>query len=423
MSYLNPSAPTRSDGSLADQLSDQARRDAEILLGDAAARKAAGDQFADFFQWQRLKEDVLHFQPFDSLPIEQQNAIKIRRRKQLEESYVPWIVSDLTGLLTGLDDIDDMGKTAQFLKRYALDPTAALVAKWRQKAEWNVDPDLRAYRRACQAKVPRREKKRIFIDAAAKTQFPNWGAGLLAALYPAWGFAALLGQALQTSDAVFGVGLQLGPLIGTIEEALFRGAAALGLPFSPAGNKYNQILAQRVTQRSNRMPAAWRALHPEDRLSSLTALLAASDAGLNEKIFIPPSDYPDAINMFSHPAQELGNFLGLAASLPYNMASLAFDALELPILGNWSETVQGPGATGFAVPGMNNIQRQIAKLLEKGICPGDHCDAELLQIISILRQAEFRVIPHPELFKPLQKVALNFNMILDEISGAPGFFT
>jgi hypothetical protein len=105
------------------------------------------------------------------------------------------------------------------------------------------------------------------------------------------------------------------------------------------------------------------------------------------------------------------------------MASLAFDALELPILGNWSETVQGPGATGFAVPGMNNIQRQIAKLLEKGICPGDHCDAELLQIISILRQAEFRVIPHPELFKPLQKVALNFNMILDEISGAPGFFT
>jgi len=417
VSYLNPSGPKRSDGATVDELRGDALRDAQFILGTAAERKAQGDQFADFFQWQRLTEDVLHFQTFDSLPPEQQNAIKLRRQNAFKNSYIPWVVTDATALLTGLDDIDDMAKTAHFLKRYVLSPLATGLDKILPDSPLRNDHNLQRWRRSCYRRPGKRERKRVFVAIAQPVALPRAGGGLLAALFPAWRFAALLAQALQTTDGVFGVGLQLGPLIGQLQEGFFRGLAALGLPFSPEGNKYNQILASRVTARGNMTAAGWQPMHPEDRLSALTALVAASDAGFNEKIVIPAEDYPDAFNMFAHPWQELGNFAGLAASLPYNLGALALDQFGLPLFGNWSQTVGGPGATGFPTPGMNNAQQQILRLLEQGVCPGQQCDAELLQIIAILAQGQFRVIPHPPVFTPVQEMADNFNLIVDKPPG------
>jgi hypothetical protein len=346
-----------------------------------------------FFQWKHFQEDTIHFTPFDSLPKEDRDTIRARRLRAFQESRIPWLVSDYSEYAQALDDIDDMAKTATFIKEYAVTPLVQLPSAIRTLASDTFEDAVRDMREACTVVHGPRQRKLAFLNK----RHPGTGSSLLlpalALLFPAWKFVALGLQALQTLDNFFGVGIQLGPIIAAAEEAFFRGLSKIGLPFGPENNKYHQLLAAGVTRRSARIAAIHRALHPEDVLTMLSAQHAASNHLYMPYLVIDPDHYPKATELFHDPATQLRNYKNLALSLPYNLAAVVTNNAIAPMFLNWSSAVnaQPPAAQPQYVP--NSLERRIMATLNSGFCPGTHCNASVYQHFGIENTIAQRLDP------------------------------
>lgn len=413
MSFLVPVGPRRSDGSLVPPQTPEEKAAARDYLN--RLRLVHGDDpHHDFFQWPKeLFEDVIHYRPIDSLPEEQQQAIRLRRQEAFENSYIPWIVTDAAALLMGLDDIDDTIKTGQLLNRYAIQPALKLADIAGLPGAWFKTPTLRNWRTQCRRKVPNRERKLRFINEAVPERLDVPTKTGFGRLFPKWGFWSLAIQALQVTDGIFGVGLQLGPIIGRAMEVFFRTAAALGLPFSPSDNKYHQILRGRTNAQAPRLLAAQEALHPEDLFSVLHGLRIASSPDVIPPQIIHPNDYPDVFNMFTEPWQEIRNFAGLAASIPYNIVGGIVNNLIAPPLVSWSNNIEGTPLDLYPDPQLDNFPRWVMERLAKGLCPANQCDAELMQALAFLAQARRRNLPQPKFKDPEFTMADRLRLILN----------
>lgn len=409
MSFLHPNAPTNSNGEIRDPFDLDAWQDLHPKVIPRDTNVQITHLWQDFFQWRRISEDVVHFTPFDDLPADDRNRIRARRLRAFKDSRIPWQITDLTSLLTAIDDVDDMGKSIKFLREYAVKPAIKLTKPPSTLELIKAEDELDDFKRACALAASGHARKRALLRANNWNWLAFLGEGLLGILFPSWRFIALGLQFLQTTDSLFGVGVQLGPLLGLLSETAFRGLEGLGLPFGPDHNKYNQILAARTTQRMGKLLAAHRQLHPEDRLTLLGAGLAASHPTILPPIVIPPEDYPDVGKAIRTPAEEawriatgdsscfscvltepwqqLKNFAGLAASIPYNSVATVLNNFLGPTLANWSESVNGVPSDAQPTTTPDNLQRELLRLAELGICPGKQCNAEIYQDLQALATA------------------------------------
>ncbi len=377
-----------------DPITPPRRERAQRLLTDRRARVDSGDSFADFFQWKRIKEDVIHFTPFDSLPQDEQDAIRLRRYDAYQNSRVPWIVTDASQLLSAIDDVDDLSKVPGFVNDYVVAPTRGLAKRFTGKGTKRADENLEAWRDSCAAPTSPRERKRFLLSHGLLDVLGFAGLSALTALFPAWAFALRAMQFLQVTDAFFGVGIQLGPALGFAEEKLARGLEAIGLPFGPEHNKYHQLLAAHVTRESNRLPATGGASHPEDTLTSMFAMHRASEGDLLPMIILAEDDYPNLAETITHPwqvGQYAFSFGRLAASIPYNLGAELVNATLGPMLQNWSRALGAIGQPSTPAPIPGNELRALMALADEGICPSPICDAQLYQDAFLLTHGHPRI--------------------------------
>lgn len=375
---MTPERQARADGYLA-----QKRRDV-----------TAGDLVADFFQWKRVREDLIHFTPIDSLPEIERDAIRRRRFLAFKNSRIPWQATDATALLTAIDDVDDMSKVPGFIRDYAVRPLSALGRRFTGKSTTPRDANLDAWRDACAAPAAPRERKRIVLGNGLLDLLGFLGLGALSALFPAWAFALRALQFLQVTDSLFGVGIQLGPAIGLAAELAARAGEAIGLPFGPEHNKYHQLLAAGITQSANKLAASDQTMHPEDRLTTLLALHRSSESDLLPHIVLGADDYPNLAETITHPWQAgeyAFNFARLAASIPYNLGADLVNATLGGMLGNWSTALDGAGPAAVPTAAPNNQLRAVMKLADQGVCPAGQCDAELYMQTRILTDPHRRI--------------------------------
>jgi len=393
MSYLHPSAPTNSAGEERDPITGSRLTRANDYFDRYFNRENPKRDQSPFSSWKRFSEDVLHYQRFDSLPQEQQDAIRVRRRRNFQESDIPWIVTDATSLLTFLDDIDDLKKTGTFLNEFALTPAAKAAGKLLDGKSPFRDQRLTGWANDCDLKVPPRQRKQAIPGFGGLNLLAFLGLGALGLMFPGWRFFSLALQAAQTMDNFFGIGLQLGPILGYFMETFFRGAADTGGPILQFENKWEQLKASRIIQRGNRGLAAAPHADPDDALTSLTGLYDASGSDILPRLVIAPEDYPSFNDLSLDPAswgKESFDLARLAASLPYNLGAAAVNNLLGETLANWSEAVGGslPGGAPDAKP--DNETEVLMMLAELGICPAGQCEAELLVDAMLLAQPDQR---------------------------------
>ncbi len=381
-------------GANPDPITPERETRARRLLSDRRSRVDSGDSFGDFFQWKRITEDVIHFTPFDNLPQDEQDAIRLRRFDAYKNSRVPWIVTDASQLLSAIDDVDDLSKVPGFVNDYAIAPARGLAKRFSGKQTKAADENLEAWRDACAAPSSPRERKRFLLSHGLLDVLAFAGLGALTALFPAWGFVLRAMQFLQVTDAFFGVGLQLGPALGFAEEKIARGLESVGLPFGPDHNKYHQLLAAHVTNASNTLPAAAGESHAEDTLTSMFALHRASQNDLLPMIVLANDDYPNLVDTITHPWQ-VGeyafSFARLAASIPYNLGAGLINTTLGDMLANWSHALGVGGNPTVPAPQPGNELRALMGLADQGICPSPICDAQLYQDAFLLTHGHPRV--------------------------------
>jgi len=327
--------------------------------------------------WSRLKQDVFIWTPMDDRPQHEQDMIRTRRRDAFENSSIPWVVSDAVGLLTFLDDIDDLGKSAKFIKGFAFDPLRAISGGGRKgfRDWWRRDKD--AFKKLCGGDDFPRRRKKVFAKVA-RLDFLSFAAlQALKTIFPSWRFIALGLQFLQSTEMLFGVGVSLGPVMGAAIESAVRGLANLGAPFSPATNKYNQILAARVAQRLDKGLPAMAAMHPDDALSAAIGALAASNVPIIPPIVIEPSEYPDFGDLLTGDAEQLGNLGSALAALPWNLGAFFINDFLAPMLRNWANLLGAAGADADLPLDWHESSGLLAELIESDTCAGPFCAAEV----------------------------------------------
>jgi len=394
MSFDHPSAPTNSAGQERDPIKGT-RLDKANKIYDEWGRR--GNPFEDqnpFQSWQRFTEDMLHYRTLDSLPQGTQDAIRIRRQRNLQESDIPWIVQDTMTLLTALDDIDDLTKTMKFGTRYILTPAAKAARRLRKGKNPFRDERLTGWDTECGLKVPPRQRKQAIPKFGGLNLLSVLGLAGVAALFPEWAFFALALQAAQTMDNFFGVGLQLGPALGWAAEVFFRGLSDAGGPLFTFENKWEQLKAARITAKANKSMAAAPSSHPDDAMTSLTGLYYSSDRQFLPHLVIAPDDYPSLSKIIQGEAElarQTFNLARLAASLPYNLGAEAVNQLLGDTMTGWSEAVGGAAAAAAPDPHPDNETEVLMHLAELGICPNDKCEAELLVDAMLLANPDQRV--------------------------------
>jgi hypothetical protein len=408
MSYDHPTASVNSGLSNPDPLTG-VRLDRAALNYDRWGRpNNTAPDYSPFTSWQRFTEDVLHYRPFDSLDQETQDAIRLRRQRNFQNSDVPWIVTDYTSLMTAYDDIDDLLKTKQLLTEYAI-PAASKAARALKPGQKPFkDERLAGWREACEARVPPRERKIVFRGFGGWNALAGLGLAALGALFPGWRLAALLLQAAQTTDSLFGVGLQLGPILGYGAELFFRGLKDTNGPIFDFTNKYEQLKAARIIAAGPRALAAAPHAHPDDALTTLTGFHHASTSDLLPYLLIDQDDYPSVSDVLSNPwavGKEAFDAGRLAASLPYNLGAALTNELLADALAGWSEALGGPGKSALPKINPNSQTEWLMKLAEKGICPSGQCEAELAQNALILSKIDGRHAPGDLSELPLPTVA------------------
>jgi hypothetical protein len=418
MSYQHPTAETNSGGTSPDPLTGARLQRAQANFDRFGKTGASLSDYNPFSSWKRVTQDLIHFTPIDSLPQEEQDAIRYRRRKNFQDSAVPWIVSDYTGLMTAYDDVDDLLKTKTLIQDYGLTPAARAAKKLLGKRKPSPDERLDGWRDTCDTPAPPREKKLQIPSYGGLNFLAALGLDALAVLFPSWRLAALLFQALQTTDSFFGVGMQLGPVLGFAAEAAFRGLAYVGGPIVEFQNKYEQLKAARVVGSSNQALAAAPHAHPDDALTLLTGLHYATGSDVLPLLVIDTKDYPSLANVFDLPwspspdesilhhvgvtipedilgnaATQGFNAARLAASLPYNLGAALTNSILSGTLADFSRATGGPGANGLPALAADNETRAIMKLTEEGICPANQCDAELTTDLNMLSRVAERFDP------------------------------
>lgn len=403
MSYLHPTADVNSAGQELDPLRGDRLRRAEDGAYEALRHTHGNDPDNPFASWQRFSEDVLHYRRFDDLPQEQQDHIRARRRLAYRNSDVPWILTDYTTLLTAYDDVDDLLKTKTLIKDYALTPAARAATRLARKRPGFKDEKLEGWDEACGVPAPPRERKLVVPGFGGLNFLSALGLGALGLLFPSWRLAALLLQALQTTDSLFGVGLQLGPILGYAMEKAFRGLKDIGGPLFDFENKYEQLKAARVMQNGNKALAAAPHAHPDDAFTSLTGFYYASDADIIPQLVIDQDDYPSVAQVFDNPwspvavgenlAKEGFDAFRLALSLPYNLGALAVNNLLGDALAGMSKMLGGPGADGMVEFTPDNEAAGLMRLAEAGICPASQCEGELAMDAYLLFNREGRRDP------------------------------
>jgi len=393
VSYTYPCAPKNSAGKNDHPFDYLTWLERNRTLAPPDQHIGVTQLWREFFQWKRIKEDVLHFTPFDSLPAEQRDAIRARRLRAFQDSHIPWQVTDLTTFLTAVDDIDDMGKSVKFVKDYAITPTRKLFGPKGPEIDADEMNDIARYREACALRAAARQQK-LAIANAGRFKWPSAQFGaLLALLFPFWRFAALGAQFLQTLDGLFGVGLQLGPVMGLLAETFFRTPGLVGDRFGPEDNKYNQILAARVTAKGPFLIAAHNTLHPEDLLSTYVGMYHASETDVLPYVFIAPDEYPDAFDILNHPITQLQHFAGLLDSIPYNFAASVVNNFMAPTLNNWSRALGEAPIQDEPRHIPNSLEKRILGLAERQICPNLTCTAAIWQHLAIQNNAAERLDP------------------------------
>lgn len=396
MSYDHPTADVNSAGENPDPITGVRLERADITARAMLAERTPLAEYNPFRSWERITEDIIHFRPLDSLPQEQRDVIRRRRQIAYQDSNVPWIVSDYTALMTAYDDIDDLLKTKQLATEYVLPAAAKAARALKPGAKPFKDERLAGWREACDARVPPRERKLIFRGFGGWNALAALGLGALAALFPGWRLAALGLQALQTTDSLFGVGLQLGPILGFFAEAAFRGAEAVGGPIFDFTNKYEQLKAARITAAADRALAAAAHAHPDDALTSLTGFHYAGTSDLLPQLVIDQDDYPSVADVLTNPwavGKEAFDAGRLAASLPYNLGAAFANELLGDALAGWSRALGGPGEAALPKGNPNNQTEWLMKLTEQGICPTGQCEGELAQNALLLSQLDGRHFP------------------------------
>lgn len=429
MSFLHPTADVNSMGENPDPLTG----DREKRANDYAAQAMEGwpnvTAYNPFSSWKRVTEDIIHFTPFDNLPQEEQDAIRARRRYAYRHSAVPWIITDYTSLMTAYDDVDDLLKTKTLIKDYALTPAATAAKRLVKGKNPFKDEKLAGWKEGCDIDVAPRTKKLAVPGFGGLNFLAALGLGALGVLFPSWRLAALLLQALQTTDSLFGVGLQLGPILGAVMELAFRTATPPGGLISPFENKYEQLKAARVIRDANRQLAASYHAHPDDAFTSLTGFYYATHTDLVPQLVIAPEDYPSLAEVFDNPwspgavvgnaAKEGFDAARLAFSLPYNLGALAVNNLLGDSLAGMSAYLGGPGDLGLPDYAPDNETRALMALAEQGICPAGQCEGELQMDAYLLYQRDGRHFPGVKGAITKQDLARNLLLRTDEGVSTP----
>lgn len=424
MSYDHPTADVNSAGENRDPLVGDRLRRAADNYRRWGRRPVGAEDYSPFSSWERITEDIIHFRPLDSLPQETQDAIRYRRRKNFENSAVPWIVTDYTSLMTAYDDVDDLLKTKQLATEYLLPAAAKAARALKPGAKPFKDERLAGWREACDARVPPRERKLVFRGFGGWNALAALGLGALGALFPSWRFGLLALQALQTTDSLFGVGLQLGPILGYAAELFFRGLEQTNGPIFNFTNKYEQLKAARVTAAGNRLLAAAPHAHPDDALTSLTGFHYAGTSDLLPQLVIDQDDYPSVSDVLSNPwavGKEAFDAGRLAASLPYNLGAAFANELLGDALAGWSRALGGPGEAALPKTNPNNQTEWLMKLTEQGICPAGQCEGELAQNALLLSQLDGRHFPDDLSQLPAPTVAELLRMAVRDPLSLLGF--
>lgn len=394
MSYDHPSADVNSAGENPDPLEgERLSRALERVEAYEREKRSVWD-YNPFGSWKRLTEDVIHFTPLDDLPQADQDAIRARRAKNFKGSSVPWIVSDYTGLLTALDDVDDLMKTKKLVSDYALTPAAKAARNLRKGDKPWLDSVMDGWREGCDVPAPPREKKLLVPSFAGLNFLAQLITGAFCAVLPLSRLACLLMQAAQTTDALFGIGLQLGPVLGFLMEAKLRAAEAIGGPIFHFDNKYEQLKAARILQKTPYHLAAAAYGAPDDALSSLTGFYWATEHAAAPIFVVDPEDYPSIADVFEDPSvagKEALDFARLAASLPYNLGANALNATVGDGLTNMAAALGWPVNPYRGQNKPDNATRALMKIAEDGICPSGQCEGEAaMDALLLTTQSGYR---------------------------------
>ena len=404
MSYLHPSAPVNSNGFDPDPLTPARLNTAREANAAADRAKHILGPLSDFLSFDRIGEDILHLTPFDDLPQADQDRIRERRRRAMQESHIPWVVNDAVNILSFLDDVDDLVKSPKIARDYLIRPGADAVKKLWPGRTGPADAldDARAGCKA-RARLPR-EHKLAVQNGKALELLAAFGLQALKSVFPAVRVALTVSQILQATDSLFGVGLQLGPLLGALMESVARGLGSLGLPFGPEHNKAAQLRAARLLQRSRRGLGAISQMHPEDQLQALLALDAATRHDVIPPIVLAPEDFPSLDAILDDPStipREAYDLARSIAALPYNMAAYAMNDLVNPAFERIAEAlgIDPSSLRNLFNRAPDNTRDALQRLAEKGILPCSLCDAAVWQALPALEGVQER--HHPTTGRPL----------------------
>lgn len=417
MSFLHPTADVNSAGEERDPIKgvrlDRAEKAADAMLRDP--HNPTG--LSSYFNWQRIREDIIHFTPLDDLPEAQRDAIRKRRRKAFMHSDVPWIITDFTSLMTAFDDVDDLLKTKTLIHDYALTPAARAARRLTKGKNPFRDEKLAGWDESCGVPAAPRERKLTIPGFGGLNLLAFLGLGALGALFPGWRLAALLFQALQTTDSMFGVGVQLGPVIGAAMETFFRIAKEVGGPITEFTNKYEQLKAARVLQNIHKSLAAAPRGHPDDALTTLTGLWYASGDDVAPYFVVASDDYPSLADVYESPwaiGKEGFDAVRLAASLPYNLGAALANRLLADSMGSFSTLLGGPGDLGMPDEVPDNETTALMKLAELGICPAGQCEGELAMDALLLANAGDTKVPGQSIPLTPEEMAKNLGLSVQQ---------
>ena len=238
-------------------------------------------------------DDIIHLVPESFLPQDEQDRRRRERAIRLQDSPTPESVQAIGTILTFVDDVQDALLTASVIARIAAVPfpqVRPVAIGLGVAAE-----ALNIFQLASLLGIPGLEGKR---RVATSKEFFNRGlisrartARTLARALPTVGEAV---QILQTTDQLFGVGLNLGPIVGLFTDLIFglpQGAEFAfqsGIRYRPGDELFLREEDQRAAETlrlhptlgrivRGAAPAAWILALPDgpsfsDRIDSLVLL-------------------------------------------------------------------------------------------------------------------------------------------------------
>jgi hypothetical protein len=335
--------------------------------------------------WEEIRDGTLVFHE----PTPEQKAVERARRTELfRASSVPWILTDLSGLLGAYDDAQDVLAFANW-NRKVYSPGAFRDCIEGQTLRGNGGMAAAV---SCACPFGRGSKRHVASAGA------GWGSLLTAALFgvpvaaalaflpavPAVMWGLLAGQ---VALSVFGVGLRLGPIVAASQELTYRTLGELGFPFGVDHNKYNQLKRNSLLQYGDRMLGAGAVLRTGDRLTATMALsMAYRDVHPAPEVVIPPEAYPRAGNLLRDPWGTIRAAASLASSLLPNAAAYVANDMVAPGLDGMAKLMGGtvPPEPVEPSPQMRSAMRAI----HNAKCPrSDACltgVADYLKFLQLL---------------------------------------